>query len=117
MLSTERELPEGEDGIGHPGHLLLWEHSAAKNCLDLLNLALRVLDPRGQTAVLQAGPSPQAGGGVSEATEAPGLFPEVRVIALEARVAGHAHWVAVTVASLALVAAGPSQAGAAEAAA
>lgn len=46
-----------------------------------------------------------------------GLLPEVRIIGLEARVAGHAHRVAVAVASLALVTAGPGQARAAEAAA
>lgn len=41
---------------------------------------------------------------------------EVSVIGLEARMAGHAHGIAVTVASLALVTARPGQARAAEAA-
>lgn len=67
--------------------------------------------------VLQARLGPQAGGGVAEAGQAEGLLPEAAVVGLEAGVAGHAHRGAVAVAPLALVAARPRQAGAAEAAA
>lgn len=113
----EMELPDGEDGVGHLGHLLLRDRGAAENCLDLLNLALCIPDPGGQAGVLQAVPWPQGGRGIPEAAEAQGLLLEVGVVGLEAVVAGHAHGVAVAVASLALVTAGPGQAGAAEAAA
>lgn len=85
--------------------------------MDLLHLALRICDPGGEAKILQALPWPQAGGGIADATEAQGLAPEVGIVDLEARVAGHAHRVAVTVASLALVTAGSGQARAAEAAA
>lgn len=67
--------------------------------------------------VFQTCPRPQAFSGITETTKAPSLLLEIHVIGLEARVAGHTYWVAVAVASLALVTAGPRQARAAEAAA
>lgn len=62
-------------------------------------------------------PCPQAFSGITETTEALSLLLEVHVIGLEAGVASHTYWVAVTVASLALVTSGPSYARTAEAAA
>lgn len=85
--------------------------------MDLLQLVLCVQHPGRQAAVLQARPRPQAGGGITEAAEAEGPLPEAGVIGLEAGVAGHTHRVAVTVASLALVAAWPGRTRAAETAA
>lgn len=111
------ELPDGEDGIAHLGHLLLRGRGTAENCLDLLDLVLCIQDPGDQVGVPEARPGPQGGGGVSEAAEASGLLLELSLVGLEARMAGHAHRVAVAVTSLALVAAGPRQARAAEAAA
>jgi hypothetical protein len=83
--------------------------------LDLLNLALGVQYPGSKAMVLQTCPGPQAGSGISQTAKAPSLLLEVCIIGLETRVAGHTHRVAVTVASLALVTATPSQARAAEA--
>lgn len=65
--------------------------------------------------VFQTCPCPQAFGGITETVKASSLLLEVCVIGLEAGVAGHTYWVAVTVTSLALVTAGPGKARAAEA--
>lgn len=113
----EESLPDGENGIGHLGQLLLGGRGTGEDGLDLLHLAPGVRDAGGETRILQTQPRPQVGGGIAEAAESQGPAPEVGIVVLEARVAGHAHRVAVTVTSLALVAAGAGQAGAAEAAA
>lgn len=117
MLSREGGSPDGEDGIGHVGQPLLRGRGAPEDSSDLLNPALCIQDPGEQVGVLRAGPGPQGGGDVAEATQPPGLLLEVGVVGLEARVAGHAHRVAVAVAALALVTARPRQAGTAQAAA
>lgn len=66
--------------------------------------------------VVQAQPRPQASAGIAEATEMFCLLLEGSIIGLKARVAGHAHWVAVAEASLALVTVRSGQALVAEAA-